>query len=170
MCTYNNVIFEKKTGLLIDKLILQILKENKLLTRKISKIQEKGRKHANEKEKVRPIILTTISSKKKTSFKIFLYFFYHFLWRSSISLADLSQFFFNLERKFPFVVHERYLTQTTRVADPDPVFLHGSGSGSGFHISLDPDPVFKFSGSGPGSGFSQDSAERSLKSIYQKKT
>ena len=33
----------------------------------------------------------------------------------------------------------------TRVADPDPVFLHGSGSGSGFQISLDPDPVFKFS-------------------------
>ena len=25
-----------------------------------------------------------------------------------------------------------------RVADPDPVFLHGSGSG--FQISLDPDP------------------------------
>ena len=28
-----------------------------------------------------------------------------------------------------------------RVADPDPVFLHGYGSGSGFQISLDPDPV-----------------------------
>ena len=27
----------------------------------------------------------------------------------------------------------------SRVADPDPVFLHGSGSG--FQISLDPDPV-----------------------------
>ena len=44
-----------------------------------------------------------------------------------------------------------------RVADPDPVFLHGSGSG--FQISLDPDPdpdpVSKFSGS----GFSQDSGK-----------
>ena len=29
-----------------------------------------------------------------------------------------------------------------RVADPDPVFLHGSGFGSGFQISLDPDPIF----------------------------
>ena len=28
-----------------------------------------------------------------------------------------------------------------RVADPDPVFLHGSSSGFGFQISLDPDPV-----------------------------
>ena len=31
-----------------------------------------------------------------------------------------------------------------RVADPDPVFLHGYGSGSGFQISLDPVLVFKF--------------------------
>ena len=52
------------------------------------------------------------------------------------------------------------------VADPDPVFLHGSGFG--FQISLDPDM-----GPDPVSAQILEQkkiAERSLKVIYQKKT